>query len=124
MSSGISGAVKTLAGSMWALWKEVLAPGWFLVSIGSGLHLDGFVMFMLLATGLTLYWSIILKLEARPRVNANFTIKPRFIIPDGMDVEDVANMVGHNPEPIRLSDIEATDRSEKRSEREDTGTRD
>ncbi len=123
MKGGIGGAGRTYAGALWVAWKEVLAPGWLLVSVGNAMHMGtlNFVMFM--ATGLTIYWSAILKLEVRPKVNANFTIKPRFVIPDGVDVEEVANMVRNNPEPIRLSDIEAANRSEKRSEREDTGTR-
>ena len=124
MSVGIGGAAKTYTGVLWAVWKEILAPAWFMVSIGNAMHMGTFDFVMFMTTGLTIYLTAILKLEVRPKVNANFTIKPRFVIPDGMDVEDVANMVRNNQEPIRLSDIEATNRSEKRSERGDTGARD
>lgn len=90
----------------WGAFKEVAAPVVVAGGIATGLHLEGAAWTLFGVCFLTLYWSYVWKLEAKSRVEAKFRVHLTFLVPEGVDPEDVAEMIRLNTaRKLKVSEI-------------------
>lgn len=79
-------------------FREIIAPAAVIGTIGFKCHIDGWHAIFFMISALTIYWTVMLKLETamKARTEAKFIVKPKIHIPEHFDLEEVSDMVAAN----------------------------
>jgi hypothetical protein len=91
---------KNYLGALAIFLIDYLAPIIVITSIGIAAKLEGATYLIYLVSAFTVYWSWDNKIKRK--TNLDITAKMTFVIPEGMDPEDIADLIRLNGNTLKV----------------------